>query len=91
MMRGRGGGHWGGTEPDLSRRADTGGRTFRRIVGFFRPYQGRLTVIGVAILVTASTLWTIYGFVIHDWAVILTNIGMVTLNGAIAVAKLRFG
>jgi ATP-binding cassette subfamily B protein len=54
MMRGRGGGHWGGTEPDLSRRADTGGQTFRRIVGFFRPYQGRLTVIGVAILVTAT-------------------------------------
>ena len=44
-----------------------------------------------AILITASTLWTIYGFVIHDWAVILTNVGMVTLNGAIAVAKLRFG
>ncbi len=54
MMRGRGGGHWGGTEPDLSRRADTGGQTFRRIVRFFRPYQGRLTVIGVAILVTAT-------------------------------------
>jgi uncharacterized protein with PQ loop repeat len=44
-----------------------------------------------AILITASTLWIIYGFVIHDWAVILTNVGMVTLNGAIAVAKLRFG
>jgi ATP-binding cassette subfamily B protein len=54
MMRGRGGGHWGGTEPDLTRRADTGGQTFRRIVGFFRPYRGRLLVIGVAILVTAT-------------------------------------
>ena len=44
-----------------------------------------------ALLVTASTLWTIYGIIIHDWPVILTNIGMVTLNGAIAVAKVRFG
>ena len=44
-----------------------------------------------AILITASTLWIIYGFVIRDWSVILTNVGMVTLNGAIAVAKLRFG
>lgn len=43
------------------------------------------------LLITASTLWTIYGIIIHDWPVILTNIGMVTLNGAIAVAKLRFG
>jgi MtN3 and saliva related transmembrane protein len=44
-----------------------------------------------ALLITASTLWTIYGIIIHDWPVILTNIGMVTLNGAIAAAKLRFG
>src|SRR5437588_11108102 len=54
MMRGRVGGHWGGAEPGLTRRADTGGQTFRRFVGFFRPYQGRLAVIGVAILVTAT-------------------------------------
>jgi ATP-binding cassette, subfamily B, bacterial len=51
MMRG---GHWGGHEPNLQRRAGTGGRTFRRIVGFFAPYRGRLAVIAVAILVTAT-------------------------------------
>ena len=44
-----------------------------------------------ALLVTASTLWIIYGIIIHDWPVILTNLGMVALNGAIAVAKVRFG
>jgi len=44
-----------------------------------------------ALLVTASTLWIIYGFVINDSAVILTNVGMVLLNGSIGVAKLRFG
>jgi MtN3 and saliva related transmembrane protein len=43
------------------------------------------------LLVTASTLWIIYGFVINDSAVILTNVGMVLLNGSIGVAKLRYG
>jgi ATP-binding cassette, subfamily B, bacterial len=53
MMRGRGG-HWGGEEPNLQRRKGTGSATLRRIVRFFVPYQGRLIVIGVAILVTAT-------------------------------------
>jgi MtN3 and saliva related transmembrane protein len=44
-----------------------------------------------AILITASTLWTIYGFIIHDTAVILTNVLMVALNLAIVTAKVRFG
>jgi MtN3 and saliva related transmembrane protein len=44
-----------------------------------------------ALLVTASSLWIVYGIVIEDWPVILTNLGMVALNGAIGVAKLRFG
>ncbi|TMB84504.1 MAG: ABC transporter ATP-binding protein [Chloroflexi bacterium] len=51
MMRG---GHWGGFEPNLERRAGSGRRTLRRIAGFFRPYRGRLAVIAVAILVTAT-------------------------------------
>jgi uncharacterized protein with PQ loop repeat len=45
----------------------------------------------LAILITASTLWIIYGVVIRDWSVILTNIGMVALNGVIATAKVRYG
>jgi MtN3 and saliva related transmembrane protein len=44
-----------------------------------------------ALLVTACSLWAIYGIIIKDWSVILTNLGMVALNGAIGVAKLRFG
>lgn len=52
---------------------------------------GDLSLGMFALLITASTLWTIYGIIIHDWPVILTNVGMVTLNGLIAVAKLRFG
>ena len=44
-----------------------------------------------ALLVTASSLWIIYGIIIKDWPVILTNTGMVLLTGAIGVAKHRFG
>jgi MtN3 and saliva related transmembrane protein len=43
------------------------------------------------LLVTASALWIVYGVIIGSWPVILTNAGMVALNGALAVAKLRFG
>jgi ATP-binding cassette subfamily B protein len=51
----RRGGHWGGgVDPDLRRRPGTGRRTFRRIVGFFLPYRGRLAIIAVAILVSVS-------------------------------------
>jgi MtN3 and saliva related transmembrane protein len=43
-----------------------------------------------ALLVTASTLWIIYGVIINSWPVIATNVGMVVLNGALATAKLRY-
>jgi len=52
---------------------------------------GDLSLGMFALLVTASTLWIIYGFVINDLAVILTNVGMVVLNGSIGVAKLKYG
>jgi MtN3 and saliva related transmembrane protein len=44
-----------------------------------------------ALLVAACSLWAIYGVIIEDWSVILTNTGMVLLVGSIGVAKLRFG
>jgi len=63
-----------------------------QVIRTWRTRQTRDLHLGMfAMLVTASSLWIAYGFVINDWAVILTNVGMVTLNGAIAVAKLRFG
>ncbi|PYO79172.1 MAG: hypothetical protein DMD63_05075 [Gemmatimonadetes bacterium] len=63
-----------------------------QVIRTWRTRQTRDLHFGMfAMLVTASSLWIAYGFVINDWAVILTNVGMVTLNGAIAVAKLRFG
>jgi MtN3 and saliva related transmembrane protein len=42
------------------------------------------------LLVTASSLWIVYGAIIGSWPVIITNAGMVALNGALAVAKVRF-
>ena len=50
-----------------------------------------LSMAMYAILITASSLWTVYGIIIHDWPVIVTNVLMVTLNLAIATAKVRYG
>jgi ATP-binding cassette subfamily B protein len=49
------GGHWGGGEgPNLRARPGSGPATFRRIIGFFRPYVRRLAGISVLILVGVS-------------------------------------
>jgi MtN3 and saliva related transmembrane protein len=45
----------------------------------------------VGLLVASGVLWLVYGVVIHDWPVILTNVGMVVLNTSLVVAKLRYG
>jgi MtN3 and saliva related transmembrane protein len=42
------------------------------------------------LLVTAGVLWITYGVLSADWPVIATNAGMVLLNGAILLAKIRF-
>jgi MtN3 and saliva related transmembrane protein len=51
---------------------------------------GDLSMSMFALLITASSLWMIYGALHRDWPVILTNGGMVALNAALAVAKVRF-
>jgi ATP-binding cassette subfamily B protein len=52
---GRGRGHWGGgPEPDLTARPGSGPRTLRLIVGFFRPYRGRLLLIAALIVVSVT-------------------------------------
>ncbi len=51
---GGGGGFWGGSEPDLTRRPGSEGRTLRRIAGFFKPYRARLGFIAVLILITVG-------------------------------------
>jgi MtN3 and saliva related transmembrane protein len=45
----------------------------------------------VGLLVASGVLWLGYGIAIHDWPVILTNIGMVVLNASLVAAKLRYG
>lgn len=52
---------------------------------------GDLSMSMFALLITASSLWMVYGAFNRDWPVILTNGGMVALNVALAVAKVRFG
>jgi ATP-binding cassette subfamily B protein len=53
-MRGRGGGWGGGPEPDLSARPGSARPTLWRIAAFFRPYRGRLGVIGGLIVLSVS-------------------------------------
>ena len=49
-----------------------------------------LSLEGLSLLVTASTLWVVYGTITSDWPIILTNLGMGALNGSLVVAKLRY-
>ncbi|HEY0529189.1 MAG TPA: SemiSWEET transporter [Gemmatimonadaceae bacterium] len=63
-----------------------------QVIRAWKSRQTRDLSMGMyTILITASSLWTIYGFIIHDRAVILTNVLMVALNLAIVTAKVRFG
>lgn len=61
----------------------------------FRAWKTRqvkdLSLWTFALLLTAGGLWITYGVMRTDWPVIVTNVGMVTLNLAILAAKLRFG
>ena len=51
---------------------------------------GDLSMSMFALLISASSLWMLYGVLNRDWPVVLTNGGMVALNAALAVAKVRF-
>jgi len=62
-----------------------------QVIRTWQTRQTRDLSLGMfALLTTASTLWIVYGSVTTDWPVILTNVGMVALNGALAVAKVRY-
>ena len=64
---------------------------FPQVIRTWRTRQTRDLSLGMfALLVTASSLWILYGFMIGSWPVIATNIGMVALNGALVTAKVRF-
>ncbi|MEO6444082.1 MAG: SemiSWEET transporter [Gemmatimonadaceae bacterium] len=62
-----------------------------QVIRVFRTRQTRdLSLTMFALLITSGTLWMIYGFLQRDWPIVLTNIGMVTLNGALAFLKIRY-
>lgn len=69
----------------------TVGSFLPQVIRVWRTRQTRdLSLSMFALLSTASSLWIIYGAITSDWPVVLTNAGMVALNGAIAVAKVRY-
>jgi len=43
-----------------------------------------------SMLFTGAALWLAYGIASKDWPVILTNTGVLLMNAAILVAKVRF-
>ena len=68
----------------------TVGSFLPQVIRVWQTRQTRdLSLSMFALLSTASSLWIIYGAITSDWPVVLTNVGMVTLNGAIAAAKVR--
>ncbi len=69
----------------------TVGSFLPQVIRVWQTRQTRdLSLTMFALLSTASSLWIIYGVMTRAWPVILTNAGMVALNGAIAVAKVRY-
>lgn len=69
----------------------TVGSFLPQVIRVWRTRQTRdLSLSMFALLSTASSLWIIYGAITKDWPVVLTNAGMVALNGAIATAKVRY-
>ena len=69
----------------------TVGSFLPQVIRSWRTRQTRDLSLGMfALLTTASALWVVYGALTDDWPVILTNSGMVALNGALAVAKVRY-
>ncbi|MEO7713267.1 MAG: SemiSWEET family transporter [Gemmatimonadaceae bacterium] len=62
-----------------------------QVMRAWRTRQTRdLSLMGIALLVAAGSLWILYGAMIGDWPIVATNCGMVALNVALAVAKVRY-
>ena len=69
----------------------TVGSFLPQVVRAWRTRQTRdLSFAMFALLIVSGSLWVVYGIVNADWPVIATNGGMVALNGALAVAKVRY-
>jgi MtN3 and saliva related transmembrane protein len=63
-----------------------------QVIRAWRTRQTRdLSLGSFALLITAGSLWIVYGATSRDWPVVVTNCGMVVLNVALAAAKMRHG
>ena len=62
-----------------------------QVMRAWRTRQTRdLSLTGITLLVAAGSLWIIYGALIGDWPIVATNSGMVALNVALGIAKVRY-
>lgn len=62
-----------------------------QVVRAWRTRQTRdLSLSSLALLMTAGSLWILYGALSRDWPVVVTNGGMVALLAMLAAAKVRF-
>jgi MtN3 and saliva related transmembrane protein len=62
-----------------------------QVLRAWRTRQTRdLSLSSFALLITAGSLWVVYGAMSRDWPVVATNSGMVALNVALAAAKIRY-
>ena len=63
-----------------------------QVVRAWRTRQTRdLSLASLALLITAGSMWILYGALSRDWPVVATNAGMVALLVLLAGAKARFG
>jgi MtN3 and saliva related transmembrane protein len=62
-----------------------------QVVRAWRTRQTRdLSLSSLTLLITAGSLWILYGALSRDWPVVATNGGMVALLTLLAAAKLRY-
>ena len=65
---------------------------FPQVLRAWRTRQTRdLSLASLALLITAGTMWILYGALSRDWPVVATNSGMVGLLVLLAAAKVKHG
>jgi MtN3 and saliva related transmembrane protein len=63
-----------------------------QVVRAWRTRQTRdLSLPSLALLITAGSMWILYGALSRDWPVVATNSGMVGLLALLAAAKVKHG
>jgi len=63
-----------------------------QVVRSWRTRQTRdLSLASLTLLITAGSMWILYGALSRDWPVVATNSGMVGLLVLLAAAKMKHG